>query len=283
MIGKKAFVKGLRYAFLILLGVVMVFPLVLLFFSSFKTNNEIFGCTSILPETFITEGYIKGWQGMGTGGGVTFGHYILNTIKLVLPLSVFTVISSLVVAYGFARFEFPLKKFLFTLLMAFLLLPSSVLIIPRYLLFSKIGWVDTYLPFWVPACCATSSFFVYMFIQFFRGIPMEMDEAARLDGCGPWGIFLRILVPLCVPAIISAFLLQFIWGWNDFFQQNIYLCTTDSYTVSIALRMSMDATTGFDWHQIMAMTMVSIIAPTIIFLSMQKYFVEGIATSGLKG
>ena len=157
------------------------------------------------------------------------------------------------------------------------------MIVPRYLVFAELGWIDSYLPFWIPSFFGTSSFFVYMFIQFFRGIPYDLDEAAYIDGCSSWGVLVRVLVPLCGPAIISASIFQFIWGWNDFFNQNIYISSPVNYTVSLALKMAMDASTGINWPTVLAMSVISLIPSTIVFLSLQRYFVEGIATSGLKG
>lgn len=272
----------LRYLFMIALGIILLFPLVIMFFSSFKSNSEMFGTLKILPREFLTDGYRIGWNGMGAGS-ISFGKYLFNTIFLVIPIVIGTVLSSLVVAYGFSRFEFPFKRALFSLMMSFLMLPAAVLIVPRYLVFSSLGWIDSYLPFWVPAFFATSSFFIYMFIQFFRGIPYDLDEAAYIDGCSSFGILTRILTPLCVPAIISASIFQFIWGWNDFFNQNIYISSPAKYTVSLALKMAMDASTGINWPTVLAMSVVSIIPSTIVFLTLQKYFVEGMATSGLKG
>ena len=260
----------------------MLFPLIIMFFSSFKSNTEIFGTIKILPEKFLLDGYIDGWNGMGSGSTV-FGKYLLNTIILVVPLVLGTVLSSLVIAYGFSRFNFPLKRILFALMMSFLMLPAAVMIVPRYLVFAELGWIDSYLPFWIPSFFGTSSFFVYMFIQFFRGIPYDLDEAAYIDGCSSWGVLVRVLVPLCGPAIISASIFQFIWGWNDFFNQNIYISSPVNYTVSLALKMAMDASTGINWPTVLAMSVISLIPSTIVFLSLQRYFVEGIATSGLKG
>ena len=164
-----------------------------------------------------------------------------------------------------------------------MLLPGSVLIIPRYLAFAKLGWVDSYLPFWVPAALATSSFFIYMFIQFFRGLPRELDEAAKIDGCSSFGILQYVLFPLCVPAIISAAIFSFIWTWNDFMAQFIYISSVPKYTVALGLRMSIEGTANINWANVLAMSLVSIIPSSLIYLCLQKYFVEGIATSGLKG
>ena len=206
-----------------------------------------------------------------------------NSFLLTLPCMFLTIASSLLTAYGFARFEFPFRKLLFAIMYGLMLLPGSVLIIPRYLAFAKLGWVDSYLPFWVPAALATSSFFIYMFIQFFRGLPRELDEAAKIDGCSSFGILQYVLFPLCVPAIISAAIFSFIWTWNDFMAQFIYISSVPKYTVALGLRMSIEGTANINWANVLAMSLVSIIPSSLIYLCLQKYFVEGIATSGLKG
>ena len=269
-----------HYLLLIALGLVLIFPLVFIFFATFKTNNEIFASTQILPQQFTLDGYINGWRGVGKTGFITF---ILNSFGLTLPTVLFTILSSLCVAYGFSRFEFPGKKLFFNLMMALMMLPGAVLIIPRYLLFVNLGWVNSYLPFWIPSLFATSSFFIYMFVQFFRGLPVELDEAATIDGCGSFGVLLHVLLPLCKPAIISAAIFQFIWTWNDFMAQYIYISSVSKYTVSLGLRMAIDGTARIDWSNVLAMSVVSMLPCVLVFLFLQKYFVEGIATSGLKG
>lgn len=206
-----------------------------------------------------------------------------NSFLLTLPSTLLTIASSLLIAYGFARFEFPCKKLLFSVMYGLMLLPASVLIIPRYLVFAKLNWVDTYLPFWIPAAMATSSFFIYMFIQFFRGLPRELDEAAMIDGCSSFGILRHILFPLCTPAIISAAIFSFIWTWNDFMSQFIYISSVPKYTAALGLRMSIEGTANINWANVLAMSIVSIIPSMLVYLFLQKYFVEGIATSGLKG
>lgn len=276
----KRLVLVLRYLFLVLMGLLLTFPLIYLFFSSFKTNNEIFGSLKLLPERFILDGYINGWNSVGQ---FTFGRYLFNTFVLVIPVMAFTIVSSLMVAYGFNRFEFPLKKTLFIVLLALMMLPAAVLIVPRYLLFSSLGWVNTYFPFWIPALFATSSFFVYMFIQFFRSIPRELDESAHMDGCGSFRILVSILLPLCVPVVLSAAVFLFIWTWNAFLSQYIYINSVRKYTVSLALRISIDAASRIEWNNILAMSFVAMIPSFIVFFTLQRFFLEGISTSGLKG
>ena len=270
----------LKYIILIFAGILLVFPLVYMFFGTFKSNQEIFGTLRLLPKEFLVDGYTEGWKGSGQIG---FGAYLWNSFKVVVPTVILTILSSLITAYGFSRFEFPGKNILFPLMLALMMMPGSVLLIPRYLLFVKLNWIDDYRVFWIPAALGTSSFFVYMFIQFFRGIPRELDEAARIDGCSSVRILISILVPLSKPAVISAAIFQFIWTWNDFFQQYIYISSVSKYTVSLGLRMALDTTTAIVWRNILAMSLIAVLPCVVIFFCLQKYFVEGIATSGLKG
>lgn len=277
---KKSVVKLLVFIFLAVLGIVMIYPLLWLVSSSFKNNQEIFKSLSLIPKELVTDSYIEGWKGVGQ---FSYSVFFMNTFKMVIPLTVATVLSATVVGYGFARFKFPLKKFFFTVMLAGLMLPNSVVIIPRYLLFSKFGWLDSYLPFIVPALFATNAFFIFMMVQFFRGVPKELDEAAIIDGCNSFQILTKILLPLCKPAIFSAMLFQFIWAWSDFFNPLIYINSVSKYPLSLALRMMLDLGEQAQWNQIMAMSVLSIVPPVILFFSAQKYFVEGISTSGLKG
>lgn len=271
----------IRNALLFAFGILMVYPLIWLFFGSFKTNIDLFGSLSLLPKSFVWDSYSKGWHGTGQYSYATF---FINTLLLVVPTVVFTVISSAVVAYGFARFQFVLKGPLFALMISTLMLPQAVIIIPRYLIFRNMGWLDSYLPFIVPAVFACYPFFIFMLVQFFRGLPRELDESAVVDGCNPFTILIRILLPLCKPALFSAAIFQFIWTWSDFFNSLIFINSVKKYTVSLALRMSIDSTGGtVDWNQIMAMSVLAILPPVLIFFAFQRYFVEGIATTGIKG
>ncbi len=272
--------KILTYVFLTLLGIFMVYPLLWLLSSSFKSNQDIFISMRLIPKKIVFDSYIKGWQGTGQ---YTYGVFFKNTFKLVVPTVLFTLISSVLVAYGFARFQFPFKKLLFKLMIATLMLPNAVIIIPRYILYRDLGWLDSYLPFTVPALFATYSFFIFMLVQFIRGIPRELDESAFIDGCNSFDILVKIILPLAKPALFSAGIFQFIWRWNDFFNVLVYINSVSKYTLSLALRMSIDITQSVEWNQLMAMSVLTMVPPILIFFFAQKYFVEGIATTGLKG
>ncbi|WP_025748616.1 carbohydrate ABC transporter permease [Caldicoprobacter faecalis] len=272
--------KVLLYTFLIAFGIFMVYPLLWVIGASFKPNDEIFKSINIFPSKVVLDSYVKGWQGTGQ---YTFGTFLINSFKLVIPVIIFTIVSSTMVAYGFARFNFPLKKPLFGIMIATLMLPDSVTLIPRYILFNRFGWVDSYLPFIVPALFASHSFFIFMMVQFLRGLPRELEESATIDGCNSLQTLIKIVVPLCKPAIISMSIFQFIWTWNDFLNPLIYINSVDKYTVALGLRMSIDGTSVIHWNQIMAMTVIAMLPSIIIFFLAQKYFVEGVATTGLKG
>jgi oligogalacturonide transport system permease protein len=258
----------------------MIYPIIWLFFATFKTNSELFGSMSLLPASFDFSGYLRGWAG---NGKITYTTYFKNTFELVLPVVLFTVVSSAIVGYGFARFNFPFKKTLFAILIGTLMLPNAVIIIPRYTLFNQLGWLNTYLPFHVPALLACYPFFIYQLIQFFRGLPKELDESAYIDGCGTFRVFWSILLPLMKPALFSVGLFQFLWTWNDFFNPLIFINSVNKYPLSLALRMSLDIGANVAWNQVLAMALVSVIPLIILFFLSQKYFVEGIATTGLKG
>ena len=277
---RKPIKKTLDYLIIFLVGLFLLYPILWMFFATFKDNSQIFGSTRILPTVWHFENYTEGWKGSSR---VTYTTFFLNTFKLVIPTTVLTVASAALTAYAFARFSFPFKKLLFTLLIGLMLLPGAVVIIPRYLLYNQFQWVDTYMPFYIPAALACNSFFSYMLIQFLRGIPRELDESAYIDGCGTLRTLWSVLLPLMKPALFSAGLFQFLWTYNDYFNSLIFISTQRKYPISLALRMSLDSESVVNWGKVMAMAFVAVTPVMLLFFAAQKYFVEGIATSGLKG
>jgi len=271
---------AIRMTLLIILALVMSYPLLWLLASSFKSDNEIYSSFTLIPKEITFEGYRSGWKGIRN---LNFLVFIGNTFKLVLPTVFFTIIASVTVGYGFGRFEFPLKKFLFWIMLSSLMLPGTVLIIPRYIIFRNLGWIDSFLPFYIPALLGCYPFFIFMMIQFIRGMPRELDESAIIDGCNSFTILVRILIPLMKPAIFSVAIFQFIWTWNSFFDVLIYVSSTDKFPIALALRMYTDVMTSGGINRILAMTVLSILPSIYIFFSAQKYFIEGIATTGIKG
>ncbi|KAB1436013.1 carbohydrate ABC transporter permease [Candidatus Galacturonibacter soehngenii] len=271
----------LTYIFIIVVGIIMVYPIIWMFFTTFKENAEIFGSTKLLPSSYSLSSFVEGWK--SNGGNQTYTNFFINTFVMVIPTTLLTIASCAVVAYGFARFKFPGKKGLFMLLIATLMLPNAVIIIPRYSLYNSFGWIDTYLPFYVPALLATYPFFIFMLIQFMRGLPRELDESAYMDGCGTFRVFWNILLPLMKPALFSAGLFQFMWTYNDYLNSLIFINSTSRYTISLALRLSLDSESVVQWNKVMAMAFIAVLPLIILFFLAQKYFVEGISTTGLKG
>lgn len=272
--------QALRYGVLLAVGMVMLYPLVWLIGASFKPNAEIFSSPGFFPDNPTLSGYEKGWQ---TSTPYTFGRFFLNSFLIILPKMIGTAISCTLVAYGFARFEFPLKKLFFSSVIAILVLPNVVTRIPQYILFRDLGWLDSYLPLWVPSALAGDAFFVFMLVQFLRGIPGDMEEAARVDGANSMQTLIYIVVPMLAPALVSVCLFQFMWTMNDFLGPLIYLSSVDKYPVSLALKLSIDTTEAFDWNQILAMSTLALAPALIVFFMAQKYFIEGISAGGVKG
>lgn len=268
------------YLLLTLIGIVILFPFAWMIFACFKTNAEILGSTKLLPNSYSFDAFIKGWKGVGN---ITFATYFKNTFLMVIPTVLLTVFSCSLVAFGFARFKFPLKKLLFAMMISTLMLPNSVIIIPRYLIFNKLGLLNSYWPFYLPAAFACFPFFIFMIIQFLRGIPKELDEAAYIDGCSSLRLYFEILLPLIKPALFSAGLFQFMWTWNDFFNTLIYISSVKKFPVSLGLRASLDTAAQVQWDKVMSMSVISILPLIVLFFFAQKYFVEGISTTGLKG
>ncbi|MEV4605122.1 carbohydrate ABC transporter permease [Neorhizobium sp. LMR1-1-1.1] len=269
-----------RYSLLFGVGFLMLYPLIWLVGASFKTNSEIFAGAGFLPESPTVEGYVQGWQ---TSTPYTFGRFFWNSFLIILPKVIGTAISCTMVAYAFARFEFPLKKILFGSVIAVLLLPNVVTRIPQYILFRDLGWLDSFLPLWVPSALAGDAFFVFMLVQFLRSLPTDMEEAARVDGANSLQTLIFIVVPMLGPALVSVCLFQFMWTMNDFLGPLIYISSVDKYPVSLALKLSIDTTEAFEWNRILAMSVLTITPALVVFFAAQRYFIEGISAGGRKG
>jgi oligogalacturonide transport system permease protein len=270
----------LRYAVLLGVGLLMLYPLLWMIGGAFKPNHEIFSSIGFIPHEPTLEGFTKGWR---TSTEYSFGTYLLNTFEIIVPKVVVTVISSVLVAFGFARFNVPGKRILFALLIATVLLPKSVLLVPQYLMFREMGWLDSFLPLYVPAAFATEGFFVFMIVQFMRSFPPDMEEAAVMDGCNSLQVLCYVVVPVIMPAIVSVALFQFMWSMNDFLQPLIYLSSVEKYPVALALKLSIDVTEATSWNQILAMSTIALAPSLLLFFVAQKYFVEGITVGSVKG
>jgi oligogalacturonide transport system permease protein len=277
---KERLSAALRYLALGSMGLVMLYPMLWLVGASFKTNAEVFTEIGFWPSHFDFGAYAKGWK---TSSEYTFATYFLNSFLIIIPKVIVTVISCVLVAYAFARFEFWGKKMLFSVMVGTMMLPLIILRLPQYLMFKEFDWIDSYLPLIVPSAFATDTFFVFMLVQFLRGIPRDMEEAAQIDGCNPLQLLWYILVPILKPAIISVVVFQFIWTMNDFMGPLIYLSTVEKYPVSLALKMSIGATEEVEWASVIAISVVALVPSLVVFFLAQRHFIEGAASSGIKG
>lgn len=268
------------YIAVLVVGLVMLLPIVWMFFATFKTNEEIFGSLKLLPSHWSLQPYIDGWN---VNGRITYATFYINTFVLTIVTTLITVFIAALVAYGFARFKFPMKKLLFTILISTLMLPNAVLMIPRYSIFNTLGMLDSYMPFYMQALLGCYPFFIFMLIQFLRGVPRDLDESAYIDGCSEIGVLTKILLPLLKPALFSAALFQFMWTYNDYTNVLIYINSVKKYTLSLALRLSLDSESVVQWNKVMAMSFLSMVPLGILFFAAQKYFVEGMMTGAIKG
>jgi multiple sugar transport system permease protein len=271
-----------KHLFLILFSLIMIYPLLWLFLSSLKPNDEIFSTIKLIPTQWLWKNYAIGWKAIP---GYHFGVFFLNTFKVVGLIMFGNVLSTTMAAYSFARLRFPMKGILFAVLMGTLMFPQQILLIPRYVLFSRFGWTNSYAPLIVPAFAAqvSGAFFVFLMVQFMRGIPKELDEAAIVDGCGFFRVFWNILLPNCTPAIFTIGLFSFMWAWNDFLNQLIYINDVGDFTISLALRLFLDNAAAVNWGPLFAMSILSLFPLLVLFFGAQRFFVEGIATTGVKG
>ncbi|WP_438446132.1 carbohydrate ABC transporter permease [Gorillibacterium sp. sgz5001074] len=258
----------------------MLYPIFWLISSSLKPNDEIFTkAYSLIPSSLEFGNYSSGWAGFA---GTTFATFFKNSLTIASLSTIGAVCSSALVAYGFARIPFKGKAIWFTCVMGVMMLPNDVVVIPQYVMYSKLGWLGTFKPVIVPHWFSTP-FFIFMIMQFIRTIPHELDEAAKIDGCSKYGIFFKIILPLVVPAMVTSTIFSFYWRWDDFLGPLLYLNRPEDYPVSLALKLFLDAESVNNWGGLFAMATLSLTPICIVFFIFQKYIVEGISTSGLKG
>jgi len=268
------------HVFIILLGVGMLYPVIWMIVSSFKPNNMIFSDPGLIPKAATLSHYVEGWDGLLN---VSFGRFFLNSFFICGCSVLANIVTCSMAAYAFARLKFSLKGLWFGIMMISIMLPAHVTTIPRYVLYNTLGWMDGYLPIIMPKVFATDAFFVFLLVQFIRGLPKDLDEAATIEGCGPTGIYLRIIMPLSIPALVTTALFTFLWTWDDFFNQLLYIYSVQKFTVPLGLRMFKDNTGNSNWGAVLAMSTLSLIPCFVLFFSLQKYFVQGITTTGIKG
>ncbi|MBS6782071.1 carbohydrate ABC transporter permease [Gemmiger sp.] len=273
-----------QYFVLILVGVIMIYPLVWMVGATFKSNAEIFSGIGFLTANPTLQGYIDAVT-QNYGGDISIWRAFINTYSFVIPKVIFTVISSVIAAYGFSRFKFKGRDLLFGIMISTLFLPQVVLNVPQYLMYNSFGWINSpfYLPLWVPTLFATETYFVYQLVQFMRSIPHDLDEAAAIDGCGPVKILYKIIAPMLSPSLVACGLFQFMWSCNDYMGPLLYVQTPSKYPMSIFVKLSMDADSGFNWNRILALSLISIIPQLVVFFCAQDAFIDGISAGAVKG
>ncbi|WP_132305280.1 MULTISPECIES: carbohydrate ABC transporter permease [unclassified Paenibacillus] len=268
-----------RHLIIILIGIGMLYPVLWLVASSFKPNTMIFTNTSLWPAAFTLDNYVNGWRGLN---GVSFSKFFMNSALISVMSVLGNVLTCSLAAFAFGRLEFRMKKVWFALMLVTIMLPYHVTLVPQYMIYNEFQWINTYFPLILPKWLAHDSFFILLMVQFIRGIPRELDESARIDGCSQRQIYWRIILPLLVPALITTAIFTFIWSWDDFFSQMIYLSDIRLFTVQLGIRSLFDPSGQSDWGALLAMSALSLLPITAIFLLFQRYFLEGIATTGLK-
>ena len=267
-------------AHVVLIGasILMLYPLLWLLSASFRPENEIFNSGTLWPSEWSLDAYVRGWNGMR----ISFTVFFANSFVISILCVIGNLITCSLAAYAFARLRFAGRNFWFAMMLMTLMLPYQVVLIPQYVLFRQLGWVDTILPLVAPKFLAVDAFFIFLMVQFFRGIPRELDEAAQMDGCSPWRIYWKIMLPLSLPVLATAAIFTFIWTWDDFFAPLIYLNEMRQYTVMLGLRTFTDSTGESDFGGLFAMSVLSIVPIFLFFLFFQRLLIEGIATTGMK-
>lgn len=266
-------------AVILVAALLMLYPIFWLLFSAFKPSSDIFRtATELIPRSWTLENFTKGFEGIA---GIPFIRYIFNSLQIALISMVGAVCSSAVISYGFGRIPFKGKGFWFACILVTMMLPQEIIMVPQYLWFNQLGWLNSIRPVTVPSYFG-QAFFIFMMVQFVSAIPTDLDEAAKMDGCGRVGIFFRLILPLMKPSLANAAIFSFYWKWEELIGPMLYLTRPQNYTVSIALKQFLDASSTSNWGAMFAMSVVSLLPVLIIFFIFQKYIVEGISTTGLK-
>lgn len=265
----------------LLILAVILYPVVWVIGASFKPSKDIINSLTLFPSHPI----LGNFKGLADGiADISIWTFFQNSLVYALGAVVGVLISCSLTAYAFARIRFAGRNLLFSLMIGTLLLPYHVLLIPQYVMFQKLGWINSYAPLLIGKYLATEAFFVFLMVQFMRNLPRELDEAARLDGCGHLRIYWSIVLPLCRPALITSAIFTFINAWNDFMGPLIYLNEPGKYTVSLGLMMFRDSDgVAANYGGMIAMSLVALLPVLLFFLAFQRYLIDGMATSGLKG
>ena len=281
MAGRKTWKEVVYHVLVTFGGFIMVYPLIWMVLSSFKPTDLVLPTSAqLIPTQWTLANYIQGWKGFM---GYTFSTFFANSFFISLLATFGTLLSSSLVAYALQRLHFRLKRLLFVLVLSTMMLPAQILMIPQFMWYRHLNWVGTYYPMILPYFFAIQGFFVYLIMNFIGGIPKDLDEAAKIDGCSYYGIFVRVILPLIVPAMVTSAIFSFIWRWDDYLSALLYVNRASMRPISLALQLFNDPSSGSDIGSILAMSTLSIVPATIIFLIFQKSLVEGIASTGIKG
>jgi multiple sugar transport system permease protein len=265
------------YILLITGSIIMLTPFFWMLSTSLKESWQVFTWPpQWIPNPIKWENYIT------TFTSLPFGTWLGNTVLITVVTIIGTVLSCTIVAYGFARFRAPGREFLFLVMLATMMLPGTVTMIPVFYLFKSLGWVNTYLPLIVPSFFG-NAFFIFLLRQFFKGIPVELEDAAKIDGLGTLGILWRVILPLTLPALTTVAIFQFNGAWNDFMGPLIYLNDPDLYTLALGINF-FKSQNDVQWNYLMTASVVTMLPSLILFFIGQKYFIESISlTGGVKG
>ena len=261
----------LRYILLTAAAAIMLYPLLWMVSASFQSNSDIFSSSGIIPHTVTTEGWKQAFASYG--GQIDLLRALCNTYLIAVPKVILTLFSITLTAYGFARFRFAGKRLLTGLLYATLFLPQTVLYVPQFLIFDKLHLIDSpyYLPLILPAALGGETVLIVMLIQFFRSIPRNLDEAAALDGCNTFPTLVYILIPQLKPVLLSCGILQLLWTMNDYMGPLLYVKTPSRYPVSVFVKLSMDADSGFAWNRVLAVCCIAMLPQILIYYMREAY------------
>lgn len=267
---------AILYIILTVLAILFVLPVFYLFMGAFKAESELFRVPfKWLPDKFILDNFINMFQ------SIPFMRYLKNTMIIVVFNIIGSLLSCSLVAYGFSRLRWPGRDKVFILVLITMILPYQVTLVPLFLMFTKMKWIGTFLPLIVP-CFFGNPFFIFLLRQFFTGIPQDISEAARIDGASEFTIFSSLVLPMAKPALTTVALFAFIRSWNDFLGPLVFLGRDELYTLSLAASM-LKSNLDPNWSVLLALGTVMILPVLLIFFVMQKYFIQGIAMSGIKG
>ena len=268
--------KGLVYLFLLVFAMGFLLPFFFLLTGSFKTSSELFSVPfRWLPKHITLENYVQVFT------KIPFFRYLRNTIIIVVLNMVGALISNSLIAYGFSRLRWPGRDKVFMIVIATMILPYQVTLIPLYLMYTKIGWIGTFIPLTLPGFFG-NAFFIFLMRQFLVGIPKELTESARIDGAGEFTIFLRLIMPISKPVLATVAIMSFMNSWKDFLGPLVFLGSDKLYTLSLAASM-LRSNLNPNWELLLALGVVMVLPVLILFFVLQKYFIQGITMSGIKG